>query len=223
MPADARQAVARAGLRGSEPNVYILDLRRRTAEKAGEELGEVLKAPRAGSEREPHASPLVRPAAGRETAAAGPQTPKHLSRSPFASALERLREMAGSELTRATGIILKDGGGEIRLVLKPESLGSIRIRMNLVDNAIEGRIFVENAAVKQVLDGSLDSLAKALTAQGFQSASLEVSVGGQGSDNGRPAQEPSAARRQETVQGFERNLAGVENVGLGDLLVNIFV
>ena len=77
--------------------------------------------------------------------------------------------------------------------------------------------------MKQVLDGSLDSLARALTAQGFQSASLEVAVGGQGSDNGRPEQQPTAVRRQESVEGFERSLAGVENVDLGDLLVNLFV
>ena len=131
--------------------------------------------------------------------------------------------MAGSELLKATGIILRDGGGEIRLVLKPESLGSVRIRMNLVDNALEGKIIVDTPAVKQVFDGSIDALMKALIAGGFQTASLEVSVGGQGADNGRAAQEPPAALRKETVQDFERNVPGIESVSLGDLLVNLFV
>ena len=130
--------------------------------------------------------------------------------------------MAGSEMVRASGIVLRDGGGEIRLVLKPESLGSVRIRMNLVDNGIEGRIIVDNAAVKQVLDSGLDALARALTAQGFHSASLEVAVGGQNADGGRAAGEPHPAARQQVADGFERNVPGIESMSLGDLLVNLF-
>jgi len=135
--------------------------------------------------------------------------------------------MAGSELTRAAGIILRDGGGEIKLTLKPESLGSVRIRMNLVDNAIEGRIIVDNTAVKHVFEGSLDSLMRALTAEGFQTASLQVSVGGQGSDNGRPDKEPSQRMRRVNgpagPAGPDWNVPGLESMSLGDLLVNLFV
>jgi flagellar hook-length control protein FliK len=133
--------------------------------------------------------------------------------------------MAGSELLRATNIVLNDGGGEIRLVLKPESLGSVRIRMNVVDNAIEGRIIVDSAAVKHVFDGSVDALRRALTAEGFQTGSLQVSVGGQNADTGLRQQQQQApvAGRRIGEQGFERNVPGVENVSLGDLFVNLFV
>jgi flagellar hook-length control protein FliK len=133
--------------------------------------------------------------------------------------------MAGSELVRAAGIVLRDGGGEIKLTLKPESLGSVRIRMNLVDNAIEGRIIVDNSAVKHAFEGSLDSLMRALTAEGFQTASLSVSVGGQNADNGRQDDRDAAprVRRVGAAQGFDRNVPGVESLSLGDLLVNLFV
>jgi len=131
--------------------------------------------------------------------------------------------MAGSELVRHSGIVLRDGGGEIRLVLKPESLGSIRIRMNLVDNGIEGRIIVDSPAVKQALDGSVDALMKALTAQGFQTASLEVAVGGQGADRERQEAEPLPPVRRHSAERFERSVPGIEGLGLGDLLVNLFV
>src|SRR5208337_2096662 len=147
---------------------------------------------RLGAPREPFVETLPRPA----LAASHAQTP-----------LERLREMAGSELVRATNLVLKDGGGEIRLVLKPESLGSVRIRMNLVDNKIEGRIIVDTSAVKQVMDQSIDALSRALTAGGFQTASLEVSVGGQNADNGRQMQEPPEEVRRVAAQGFERNIS----------------
>ena len=133
--------------------------------------------------------------------------------------------MAGSELVRASHLVLKDGGGEIRLVLKPESLGSIRVRMNLVDNSIEGRIIVDSSAIKHVLDGSVDALRRALTAEGFQMGSLQVSVGGQDaqSDPRRERDEAPAEVRRMAAQGFERNVPGAQDMSLGDLFVNLFV
>ena len=113
--------------------------------------------------------------------------------------------MAGSELVRASSLVLKDGGGEIRLVLKPESLGSVRIRMNVVDNAIEGRIIVDSAAVKHVFDGSVDALRRALTAEGFQMGSLQVSVGGQNAEtDGAPA---AGTRRRRRCGGSRRRVS----------------
>jgi len=208
-----------------EPLIRILDLRH--AEKPHASTDAVFstaeRAPgsdkdasspitlRLGAAREPFVETLPKPAPAAATHA---QTP-----------LERLREMAGSELVRATSLVLKDGGGEIRLVLKPESLGSVRIRMNVVDNAIEGRIIVDSSAVKHVFDGSVDALRRALTAEGFQTGSLQVSVGGQNADTDERQQreQAPAAVRRITAQGFERNIPDVENVSLGDLFVNLFV
>ena len=96
--------------------------------------------------------------------------------------------------------------------------------MNVVDNSIEGRIVVDSAAVKHVFDGSVDALRRALTAEGFQMGSLQVSVGGQNTDaDERRRQGQAPAVTKIAVQGFERNVPGVENVSLGDLFVNLFV
>jgi flagellar hook-length control protein FliK len=228
--ADARGAevpAAAAARRSPQPHLVVLDLRR-GAEQA-EARAAAQPAPGQSSNRDSGASQggVAGGAASREASAGGRagragRAQPGAAQGPFESALERLRAMAGSELVRHSGIVLRDGGGEIRLVLKPESLGSIRIRMNLVDNGIEGRIIVDNAAVKQVLDSSLDALARALTAQGFQTASLEVAVGGQNADGGRAAGEPHPATRQQVAEGFERNVPGIESMSLGDLLVNLF-
>jgi flagellar hook-length control protein FliK len=229
--ADAARAEAAAAVsrRSAEPRVFVLDLRR-NADTAGAEAKAAAPAAQAGAQGRDPDGPLAglsfgaRSAGARDSASsARGARPGAAAAGPFETALERLRGMAGSEMVRASGIILRDGGGEIRLVLKPESLGSVRIRMNVVDNGIEGRIIVDNAAVKQVLDGSLDALAKALTAQGFQNATLEVAVGGQNADGGRAAQEPHPGLRRESAERFEGNVPGVESVSLGDLLVNLFV
>jgi flagellar hook-length control protein FliK len=88
------------------------------------------------------------------------------------------------EVVKQTGIILKDGGnGEIRLVLKPENLGSIRIRLTLSESSLEGRIVVDNNSVKELVESSLDNLKNALRLEGYQT-NLEVSVGHRRSWNG---------------------------------------
>jgi hypothetical protein len=229
----ASAAVSAAGRRGTEPRVFVLDLRRNAEQAASEAKAAVNGIQGQSSAREADgaqgALAGLRAGAGREATASGREGRTGRAQAggsaagPFESALERLRGMAGSELVKSSGIILRDGGGEIRLVLKPESLGSVRIRMNLVDNGIEGRIVVDNAAVKQVLDGSIDALTKALTAQGFQTASLEVAVGGQNAGGDRTASEPRPARTQASAEGFERNVPGIETLSLGELLVNLFV
>lgn len=81
------------------------------------------------------------------------------------------------EVVKQSGIILKEGGnGEIRLVLKPENLGSIRIRLAMSESSLEGRIVVDNNSVKELVESSLDNLKNALRLEGYQT-NLEVSVG----------------------------------------------
>ncbi len=92
--------------------------------------------------------------------------------------LQSFQERFVPEVVKQTGIILKDGGnGEIRLVLRPENLGIIRIRLALSESSLEGRIVVENNSVRALVESNLDSLKNALREEGFQTTSLEVSVG----------------------------------------------
>jgi len=215
---EARLPAARA-----EPLIRILDLRRADKPRAAAETADASKVIPASADKDPPAGITLKLGATRETFVETVPKPVPAAVSSGQTPIERLREMAGSELVRASNLVLKDGGGEIRLVLKPESLGSVRIRMNVVDNAIEGRIIVDSAAIKHVFDGSVDALRRALTAEGFQTGSLQVSVGGQNADaEDRRRQDEAPAVRRVVAQGFERNVPGVENVSLGDLFVNLF-
>jgi flagellar hook-length control protein FliK len=212
--------------KAAAPKIHVVDLRRKAeAGRTAEDAAALVKNQQglsvdrdASSSLSPRQVTMQDASGGLAFKQSSPVVPAGQT------ALERFRETAGNELVKATHMVLRDGGGEIRLVLKPESLGSVRIKMHLVDNAIEGKIVVDNQAVKQVIDGNLDSLMRALRAEGFQGATLQVSVGGQNADNGRQAQDdrPEALRRV-TAQGFERNIPGVENLSMGDLLVNLFV
>ena len=207
----------------SGPRVFVLDLRKKPAgQGADNSVAQARAKTFPAPDPAPSAAlPAARPAGEHEhsrtrevraPAAPAPQTP-----------LERLREMAGSELTRAAGIILRDGGGgEIRLVLRPESLGSVRVRLNLTDNVIDGKIIVDNPAVKHIVEGSIDSLTRALSADGFQTASLQVSVGGGGGGAAREDRGIPAVRRIESARGFAATAAEAVAADWGDLLVNLF-
>ena len=101
-----------------------------------------------------------------------------------AALLDRqLKNEGTSELTKNIRFVLKDNKeGEIKLILKPEALGRVRINLNLNENNIVGKIIVENNNVRQVFMNNLDSLTRALEDSGFNSAALDVSVGGGQSD-----------------------------------------
>ena len=219
-PATQARNAARAAAAPHTVAVHVVDLRKRTADKSSDTgVQKIAQTSQAAKET----GTLFIPQQGALKDIEIPRKAAPASSAAPQTGLERLREMAGSELIRATNLVLRDGGGEIRLVLKPESLGSVRIRMNLVDNKIEGRIIVDTSAVKQVMDQNIDALSRALTAGGFQTASLEVSVGGQNADNGRQMQEPPEEVRRVAAQGFERNIPMEESLSMGDLLVNLFV
>jgi len=227
-PAVEQLIAAHSAMSHKEPQVHVhlVDVRKKHTDMPADDQQSRFKPTQAPAASQTDVNPAV---ITRSSVPAPENTARETARqgqpaqAPFAGTLERLRQMAGSELTRAAGIILRDGGGEIKLTLKPESLGSVRIRMNLVDNAIEGRIIVDNSAVRHIFEGSLDSLRRAFTAEGFQTASLQVSVGGQGTDSGRQDRESlPRIQRIEALQA-DWNVPRVENLSMGDLLVNLFV
>lgn len=95
--------------------------------------------------------------------------------------LAELRNTANTEIVKTSGIVLRDGGeGEIRLNLKPENLGNVRIRLALHDNQVTGRIVVDNSAVREVFEQNLDNLYRAFRDSGLNASGLEVTVGGEG-------------------------------------------
>jgi flagellar hook-length control protein FliK len=95
--------------------------------------------------------------------------------------LPRLAETLKNEMVKHTGIILRNNGeGEINMVLKPESLGSVRVKFSVEDNNIVGKIFVENNTVKQIVESNLDNLTNSFHDQGFGKSMIEVFVQGEG-------------------------------------------
>lgn len=94
--------------------------------------------------------------------------------------VKQLREQLNGEIVKRGSILMRNNGtGEIRLELKPENLGHVKIRLSLENNHIAGKILVENVNVKEAFDQNMQELYRSFREHGFQDTSLNVSVGNQ--------------------------------------------
>ncbi|MFW6361508.1 MAG: flagellar hook-length control protein FliK, partial [Spirochaetota bacterium] len=95
--------------------------------------------------------------------------------------LQQLQEHLNKDIVKRSSILIRENGsGEIKLDLKPDDLGQVRIRITMENNHIAGKIFVENSSVKEAFDQNMQQLYRAFKEHGFEDAALNVSVGDQG-------------------------------------------
>jgi flagellar hook-length control protein FliK len=211
----------------------VVDLRRQ-ARPSGSEPPVEAAARRPGA-----GEPLEREAAGesaaslrgtgfeRQLARAVREAPPQDSQQP--PLFRALQERVIPQIVQRTGIILRDGGeGEIRLVLKPEHLGAVRVRLHLGESSLEGRIVVDNNIVKELLEANLEHLRDALRQEGFTSPNIEVSVGGgrpedRAPEDREPAGGPLPAAAGERAKEFEASTPLAWEAGLGYSTVNIWI
>jgi len=114
------------------------------------------------------------------------------------------RRQLGTDIVRQARYIFKgNNSGEISLVLKPEKFGRVRIRMQMEDKSIGGKIFVENIHVREAFTELLDDLKQAFAEQGFENLNLDIDL-----DNGNnstefelQAAEKTQGRSPASVQG----------------------
>jgi hypothetical protein len=206
----------------TEPRIQVVDLRRKPSGADGADAGRSL--PKAPAEKTDGFPAAAKPFIERLAAA---ETNGNAAAPARATPLQRIREMSGSDLVRTVGLVVRDGGGEIRLTLKPESLGSVRIRLSLEDGKIEGRIVVDTPEARQAFEAGIDGLTRALQADGFQTGSLQVSVSGGNAGDSRQAagllgDTIAAARLRASDEALRAAVPAAGWAGGGDGLVNVF-
>jgi flagellar hook-length control protein FliK len=110
----------------------------------------------------------------------------------FQNALAReLRDSGNADIVRHASMVLKDGNqGVIRLSLQPESLGTVKIRLEMADDKIAGHIVVQTPEALRAFESEIRSLEQAFRDGGFGGASLDVSVSPDGGGNQNGGQNP---------------------------------
>jgi hypothetical protein len=98
--------------------------------------------------------------------------------SNFGELLSRqLNEGLSTDIVRHASIILRgNDSGLIRLTLKPETLGNVKIRLEMSENKIIGHIVVESKEALRAFEEEAHVLEAAFKEAGFDGASLDMSL-----------------------------------------------
>ncbi len=83
------------------------------------------------------------------------------------------------EIVRQFTLLVREGGGEAKLLLQPEHLGSLKLRIQLDRGEVATSIIVDNQAVKDLIMSRLNILEESLLEHGFDLGSFEVGVKGE--------------------------------------------
>ena len=166
--------------------VEVHDFRTQTGEEAGAIAERGLKGAeeiRSGSEKEIVVE--LRPLEGRgeRSAETGQKIPQGTGDS-FEQLLAReLQGDLSTDIVKQAAIVLRDGGeGTIRLSLKPESLGKVKIHLEIAENRILGHIFVDNEEALRAFEQEIHTLEQSFRDSGFEAslnAALDYKDGGQ--------------------------------------------
>ncbi|GBU28888.1 hypothetical protein R84B8_02450 [Treponema sp. R8-4-B8] len=140
-----------------------------------------------------------------------------------------LHQNFNGDIVRHASMALRDGGeGTIKLALHPETLGNVKIHLEMTENKITGRIVVESEEALNAFRKELTSLEQAFKDSGYDNADLNLSLtADESGTQEREFDENSFASRRAASfyeDGFDQESAPVINVVLrrGSGLINMF-
>lgn len=87
---------------------------------------------------------------------------------------QALREQAIGQMQRGLASMLVQGGGRMTVVLRPEQLGEVRVRMETRDGVVKARLTASTEAARQTLESGLDALRASLEARGVRVEALDI-------------------------------------------------
>lgn len=100
--------------------------------------------------------------------------------SNFQAMLTNQIQQNAGEFVKAGSIVLRDNDvGSIKLILKPENLGNVKVDLQISDKNITGRIVVASQEAFNAFKESADSLRQAFIESGFENASFDLAFAGQ--------------------------------------------
>lgn len=118
--------------------------------------------------------------------------------SNFQAMLSNQLQSSAGEIVKAGQIVLKDNDvGSIKLILKPESLGNVKIDLQISDKVITGKIMVQTQEAMNAFKENVESLKNAFNQQGFETSGFELSFAGQNSS------QPDS-RNQNEMENFQK-------------------
>ena len=94
-----------------------------------------------------------------------------------------LHQNLNGDIVRHASMALRDGGESvIKLALKPETLGNVKIQLEMADNKVIGVILVESEEALNAFKKEIAALEQAFRESGFEDANLDLSLSDEGNN-----------------------------------------
>ena len=116
-----------------------------------------------------------------------------------------LQESVMNQITEKLHGAVRSGMQEIRIQLKPETLGDVKMQIRVEGDVVIAKIQVESQQVKQIVESNLQSLKDSLAQHNLQAGAFEVNVG-QGWDRHSGGTGDGTSGSREHVSGGEDEL-----------------
>jgi flagellar hook-length control protein FliK len=132
------------------------------------------------------------------------------------SLLKMTDDTVMEQITGRMQTVIRTGLTEVRIQLRPESLGEVSMRIRIEGDVVQARIEVQNQQVKEIMERNLPALKDALAQQNLASGSIDIHVG---SGNGRhsgSAQQGPWEQDQTAQNGAYRHGKDHEDAATGD-------
>ena len=130
-----------------------------------------------------------------------PEQAQAQAQARFTSMLSAEIRANAADLVKAGSIVLRDGNkGTINLTLHPEELGNVKIRLQISDNILTGRITVASEEAYNAFKSNIAALTEAFASNGFDTAGFDLSWSGQNDgrhDGNADTRNPFAFRYDE--------------------------
>jgi flagellar hook-length control protein FliK len=130
-----------------------------------------------------------------------------------------LHQNFNGDIVRHASMALRDGGkGTINLALKPESLGNVKIQLEMTENKITGLIVVESEEALKAFRKEITSLEQAFKDSGFENADLNLSLSQNGQNQNGWEKETNTFSSQIAASRYDES-SFYEDGTLVDVLV----
>ncbi len=101
-----------------------------------------------------------------------------------AGATSTSREELFAQLVEHAKVVVKNGGSEMEVNLRPEQLGKLQLKVTIEHEVVTAKFVAESQQVKEIIESNLSQLKRNLQESGMQVDSIMVSVGyQQGNDS----------------------------------------
>lgn len=111
------------------------------------------------------------------------------NKADFAQMLNNSVAASTDEFVKTGSILLQDNKkGSINLILHPEELGNVKVKLELSDNQITGKIVVASKEAYDAFKANLEDIKNAFVANGFDACGFDLAWAGAGDSNGSQGQ-----------------------------------